>query len=215
MKDVYSEKFTADELVEGLERLAFALADRRGRTEPRPIESLVAEEMRLFEERTLGHSSGGLLTGLKPVDAMLGGLRPRLYILAVRPGVGKSSLALNVADNVADRGEPALFISLEMDESELTQRFLARRAGIDSKRISHPLTAMDEHRAKLASAVERVPGTPLAIIDTPAITTTQIASACRRHKSAPTGLPWPSCTMPSTFSRRTVASLPRRANGGC
>lgn len=183
MKDVYSDLFTADELVEGLERRAFALADRRGRIVAEPIEDLVAEEMRLFDERTIGGGGGGLLTGINPIDSMLGGLRPRLYILAARPGEGKSSLALNIADNVASTGEPSLFFSLEMDDSELAQRFLASRAGINSKKISDPKFAMDEDRAKLDRAVSGIAGTPLSIVDTPAITTAQIASACRRHKS--------------------------------
>lgn len=185
MKDVYSNNFTADELVEAVERRTYALVDRRGRVEPRPIGDLVAEQMRLFEERSLGVGSDGVATGFGPLDKMLGGLRPRLYILGARPGEGKSSVALNVADHVGTGSAPVLFFSLEMDDEELTQRFLSSRAGVDSAKIRIPAYAMDGDRAKLYRAADRIEEDRprISIVDTPAMTTAQIASACRRYKT--------------------------------
>jgi replicative DNA helicase len=183
LREVYSEAFTSDQLVESFERRAFALGDRRGAIEPRQIETLVAEEMRLFEERSSGGGGGGVMSGISELDVILGGFRPRLYILGARPGEGKSSLALNVADHVASKGEGALFFSLEMDDAELAQRFLAGRARINSKVIRVPAGALDSDRRKLYEAIPEVEGTPLWIVETASVTTSQIAGACRRHKA--------------------------------
>ena len=82
--------------------------------------------------------SGRLVkTGLIAIDETLGGgmLPGGFYILAARPGCGKTALALQIADNVAERGGAVLFVSLEMDVSQLQARRLSRRTGISSTRL--------------------------------------------------------------------------------
>ena len=75
-------------------------------------------------------------TGLQPIDETLGGgmLPGGFYILAARPGCGKTALALQIADNVAKSGA-VLFVTLEMDVSQLQARRLSRRTGISSTRL--------------------------------------------------------------------------------
>ena len=75
-------------------------------------------------------------TGLQPIDETLGGgmLPGGFYILAARPGCGKTALALQIADNVAKSGA-VLFVTLEMDVSQLQARRLSRRTGIFSTRL--------------------------------------------------------------------------------
>ena len=82
--------------------------------------------------------SGRLVkTGLAAIDNTLGGgmLPGGFYILAARPGCGKTALALQIADNVAERGGAVLFVSLEMDVSQIQARRLSRRTGISSTRL--------------------------------------------------------------------------------
>lgn len=82
--------------------------------------------------------SGRLVkTGLAAIDNTLGGgmLPGGFYILAARPGCGKTALALQIADNVAEHGGAVLFVSLEMDVSQLQARRLSRRTGISSTRL--------------------------------------------------------------------------------
>ena len=68
----------------------------------------------------------GIPTGFPDLDRMLGGLRrSKLYVLAARPGYGKSALALNIAANIVQHARHALFFSLEMDEGELAERLLS------------------------------------------------------------------------------------------
>lgn len=74
----------------------------------------------------------GVPTGLTDVDKKIGGFRPGdLIVLAARPGVGKTSLALNMAVNAAEKGVKVAFFSLEMSTSQLVQRIISSKAGVD------------------------------------------------------------------------------------
>ena len=100
--------------------------------------------------------SGKLIkTGLEPIDSTLGGgmLPGGFYILAARPGCGKTALALQIADNAAKEGA-VLFVSLEMDVSQLQARRLSRRTGISSSRLllDEHLTAGEWQAVKTANA---------------------------------------------------------------
>lgn len=183
LREAYSNEFSADELVENFERRAFAIGQRASEAEAKPIDSLVDEAIARFEQRSIGGGGSGLLTGFGPLDAMLGGFRPRLYILGARPGCGKSSLALNIADNVATEGEAVLFFSLEMDDEELTERFIASRAGVNSRQLRVPAIAHDDDRTRIYRSIPEIQGVPLSIVETAGISTAKIASTCRRHKA--------------------------------
>lgn len=93
-------------------------------------------------------------TGLKPIDDTLGGgmLPGGFYILAARPGCGKTALALQIADGVAKSGA-VLFVTLEMDVSQLQARRLSRRTGISSTRLllDENLSAEEWQRVKAAN----------------------------------------------------------------
>lgn len=76
----------------------------------------------------------GIPTGFKDLDNILAGLqRSDLFILAARPSMGKTALALNLAHNVAVKaGQPVLLFSLEMSKEQLVDRLLAAEAGVDA-----------------------------------------------------------------------------------
>lgn len=100
-------------------------------------------------------------TGLQPIDETLGGgmLPGGLYILAARPGCGKTALALQIADNVAKSGA-VLFVTLEMDVSQLQARRLSRRTGISSTRLllDERLSAEEWQQVQIANVeLSRLP----------------------------------------------------------
>lgn len=90
----------------------------------------------------------GVPTGYKYLDKLLGGLRTsKMLVLAARPGVGKTSLALNIAATAVKSGLHVLFFSLEMDEDELMQRWVSMEAGIDSTKLRDgKLSDLEEER---------------------------------------------------------------------
>jgi replicative DNA helicase len=94
-----------------------------------PLSDVMDRYLSEFEQKRnelLDGKPSGIPTGFPDLDKMLGGLRrSKLYVLAARPGYGKSALALNIASNMIAHAKHALFFSLEMDEGELAERLLS------------------------------------------------------------------------------------------
>ena len=96
-----------------------------------PMFSEVLEAIESLEE--LGSDLTGLATGFSDIDKKLAGLQPaNLVVIAARPAMGKSSLGLNIATNVASQGEPVAVFSLEMSKEEIVQRILSSVGKVDS-----------------------------------------------------------------------------------
>ena len=143
-----------------------------------------------------GHISGKT-TGLTSINDKVGGLHNSdLIILAGRPGMGKSSLATNIAFNCADRllrdrrdgiddaksvGAGAALFSLEMSADQLATRILAEQAAISSEALRMGKISRDDFQ-KLSFASQRLAELPLYIDDTPALTIAGLRTRARRLK---------------------------------
>lgn len=111
---------------------------------------------RIRQAYQAGEAMFGLRTGFTDIDnALLGFWGGQLVIVAARPGQGKSTLALNIAENIADRAEAGLLVSLEMSGDELAVRSLSRAAEVDSLRLTTGLITEDEAK-KLSPGIEVV-----------------------------------------------------------
>lgn len=111
----------------------------------------VAERCREVAKRP--GSSRGISTGLRQIDGIVGGLHPAEYVvLAARPAMGKTALALNIAENVAGQGHHVAVFSLEMTRDQLGARTMAAAAGIDSRVLRQGVATADDGRR----LVERV-----------------------------------------------------------
>lgn len=134
-------------------------------------------------DRNAGEISG-LSTGFASVDSRLLGLQPgQMIIIAARPGMGKTSLALNWVTNVAKSTKlPVVMFSLEMVSSELSMKILSSEASIDSRKIR----TKDYHEGDLrnmANAVQLLSQVPIYINDSGATTLIDIRSQSRRIKA--------------------------------
>ena len=112
----------------------------------------------------------GAMTGFRDLDEMTLGLQDQdLIILAARPSVGKTALAINLAHGVATADEPrdVLFFSLEMSRDQLMQRMEAMHSGIDSMRI-RTLRMSNEEAARYVETLGHLEAVPIAIDETPA-----------------------------------------------
>jgi replicative DNA helicase len=108
--------------------------------------------------------------------------RGELTVLAARPSMGKTALALNIAEHVAiGLQQPVLFVSLEMAAIELTNRLLCSRARVDGQRLRRGMLSQRE-QAKLVDEAGRISSAPLYIDETTARNITAIASTARRVK---------------------------------
>jgi replicative DNA helicase len=143
-----------------------------------------------------GHISGKT-TGLTSVNQKIGGLHDSdLIILAGRPGMGKTSLATNIAFNAADRirrdradgipdeksvGAATAFFSLEMSADQLATRILAEQSGISSEALRMGKISREDFQ-QLSYASQRLAELPLYIDDTPALTIAALRTRARRLK---------------------------------
>src|SRR5476651_2483890 len=142
-----------------------------------------------------GGRISGLITGFTDIDSLLGGLQPSdLIILAGRPGMGKSSLATNMAFHSArayvqdmeagadvPRGAPVLLFSLEMAAQQLSARILSEQTEIDMWKIRNGKFSEQEWE-KFVLAMQDLSTLPLYIDDTGGISMAQIAARARRMK---------------------------------
>jgi replicative DNA helicase len=183
-REVESNNYTADELVERSERRILAIGQRRSRQEPRSIAEVTADAMTRIRAKKAGQIAGGLMTGFVDLDYLVGGFRPgQVIVLAARPSMGKTALALKIAENITDRSKSGvLFMSIEMSESELGERYLSLRSSVPMRKIQQPSFASEVDLEKLQAAIA-TDGTPLFIDESPSVTPTQISTIARRLKS--------------------------------
>ena len=177
------------ERVEGREAPAAILADAgrrlddlaaRGSTGTlvSPTEGLLA----FYRQRDAvddGDAKGYVCTGYMALDELLGGglLNSGLYLLAARPGMGKTTLALNIADRVA-QADPVLFVSLEMDTEQLSAKRLSRETGVPTQKLlMQPLTQEEEDR--VAQAAKKLSGLSLWSNAAPTVTVDDIGVLAR------------------------------------
>jgi replicative DNA helicase len=164
------------------EQAVLSVAERRSSQsllEVGPMFKDVLEHIELLEQQ--GSEVTGLATGFVDLDKKLAGLQPaNLVVIAGRPAMGKSSLALNIATNAAAAGEPVAIFSLEMSKEEIVQRILSSVGKVDSMKLrSGQLGPLWQ---RVVDAAGRMYKAPIYIDDSPVVTVTDIRAKCRRLK---------------------------------
>ena len=184
---------TVGELLDEAEGRLMALVSDAvaARNEPRGLSDVLGDVIQEVENRLARDSSiSGLATGLTDLDAKLDGLNPGdLIIIAGRPSMGKTAIAVNIAEHVSvvDR-KPVMIFSLEMSDKQLGSRMISSVGGIDGKRLKSGRLTDDDWQL-MTDALGRMHEAPLVIDETPAISTAQIrARARRQHRKEPLGL---------------------------
>jgi replicative DNA helicase len=174
----------AEEILDRAETLIFQLADDRIRTGLVGVKDLVRESYdRLERMLSEGRQITGLPTGYRQLDQLTSGLQPsELIILAARPSMGKTALALNIAENIAmSEGQPIAIFSLEMSKEALLMRLLASHARLDMHRFRTGHLGREEGRRMTASLGE-LADAPVWIDDSGSATVSEIGAKARRLK---------------------------------
>jgi replicative DNA helicase len=173
------------DLVDRAEQLVFELSQSRVSSEFAHIEALLKES---FERITALYEAGeevtGVPSGFRDIDRLTSGFQPgNLIIVAARPSMGKSGLALCMAANVAVRKElPVAMFTLEMSKSEVTQRLMCSEAKVESQRLRTGKLGADDW-PRLTAACDKLAKAPIYVDDTGSITMMEIRSKARRLKS--------------------------------
>jgi replicative DNA helicase len=175
----------AVELVDRAEQVLFELSQQRVTGEFTHIEQLLKES---FERITALYEAGaevtGVPSGFRDLDRLTSGFQPgNLIIVAARPSMGKSALALCMAANLAVRHEtPVALFTLEMSKAEVTQRLMCSEAKVESQRLRTGKLAQDDW-PRLTAACDKLAKAPIYVDDTGSINMMEIRSKARRLKS--------------------------------
>ncbi len=168
------------------EQSVYAVSDRRVGSGLALIDPLLGQAVETAELRAQqGGDVTGLPTGFRDLDRKLAGLhKSNLVILASRPGMGKTALALNIAQNVGSSGEAVAVFSLEMSREEIVSRMLCAAGRIDSQNLrTGKLT--DHDFTKLSQAANQLYKKPIYVDDSPGMTVTEIRAKSRRLARRP------------------------------
>lgn len=180
----YRTPETFSQLIDESGQAVLALGRQNKSTQVHDISSVVDETLDdLAEQRQ--NPDIGIKTGIVDVDTRLMALRPGgLYVLAARPGVGKTSLALKIVANIAGHSENpsgVLFFSLEVDRKDLVKKLLCSEASVDFKALE-PGGILEEHdMERVAQAAKNFKQWNLALMDVSDLTVHALRSVVKRR----------------------------------
>ena len=181
VRDAYAAETQAKELMDRAASNMMLLCETQSVNQVSDMAALMMN-VSDYMDRKLKGLVDGVKTGFTDLDNLIGGLHPNeLIILAARPSMGKTALALNIAENVALGKQTVLFVSLEMAKIELALRLICSRTKLNSHKIRRNLLSKEELRLFLDAAGE-LGNVPMYIDDTPSRSIAEIAAVARKLK---------------------------------
>jgi replicative DNA helicase len=177
-----TEKNTAEAINEA-QQIILSLSLSGGKRRIQTAREIAKQTFAVIEERSKrGDALPGLSTGLRKLDELTLGLQDgELFIIAARPGMGKTALAIGIAHHVAQEGTPVYFFSAEMPSETLMIRMFSGTTGIDSHQLRRG-SLFGSSWASLARAAESIGSIPLFIDDGSDLTPTELRATARRLK---------------------------------
>ena len=173
---------TGKDVLDVAEQRIYALRQGRADRGLTPISKVLLEVMDRLDELAASSSDiSGLSTGLRGLDRAISGLnRSDLILLAARPGMGKTSMALNILLEVGKRsGKQAAFFSLEMNREQLAMRLISGECFLDNKKLVTGKLS-EEDWDKIAVAMDSLNRANILIDDDSSVTVADISARCRR-----------------------------------
>jgi len=181
----YDAAENPEELLDRAEQMIFSIKERRLRRQLLPLKAFIHDSFELVEKlyREKRHITG-VGTGFTDLDRLTSGLQPSdLIIVGARPSVGKTALALNIAQHAAIASQvPVAVFSLEMSKEQLVLRMLCSEARVSSHKVRSGYISQNEWPA-LVSAAGILHSAPMYIDDSAALTPLEIRAKARRLKS--------------------------------
>jgi replicative DNA helicase len=180
----FEDRGEVDRVIEFAQSAIFELSEDQNKKAFFPISKIIEANIDALEERQGNRALvTGVGTGFTRLDKLTSGFQNSdLIILAARPAMGKTALALNMARNAAvDSGVPVAVFSLEMSKEQLSMRMLCAEARVDSSRIRGGFLKESDW-TRITDAADRLTEAPIFIDDSPDISTTTIRTKSMRLK---------------------------------
>ncbi|MEA4862435.1 MAG: replicative DNA helicase [Victivallaceae bacterium] len=182
----YDADRNPDEIIEKVEKSVFDVRFATEKSQVVDLKSGLTQEFQHILDIANGKEKIGIQTGYPKLDALTGGLKPgEMFVLAARPSIGKTSLALNIIRNVAAGPEKArvLFFSLEMSAAQIFRRLLCTEADVTEANIrDHKFQNTDV--PKLTRAVSGLRSASIWVDPTPALSIGAVQARARRLKNS-------------------------------
>jgi replicative DNA helicase len=188
----YGEFGSYEEFLDDAETQIFKVAQQNRRESFQPVSELLGDVVNELQTRSMERRQiTGVPTGFTKLDEISAGLQPEnLIVVAARPGVGKTSWAINVATHAAlDHGIPVLIFSLEMSKFELMERMLAGEARIDSSKMRRGMIEYGDWKSHIYPAADRLTKAPILIDDSAAPNILELRAKARRFRGNPKYFP--------------------------
>ncbi len=184
VNDCFDEQNKVDAVLDSAEKTIFEIALKKARQGFHKIDHILKDVLDIMD-KLYGKKEAitGIPSGFPDLDKLTAGFQNSdLIILAARPSVGKTALALNFAQNAAIRHKiPTAVFSLEMSKEMLAQRLLCAEAEIDSQKIK-TASLSDSGWKRLVKSIERLSEAPIFIDDSPILTAMEMRAKARRLK---------------------------------
>jgi replicative DNA helicase len=189
MDQAYASSDDAEAVADGAEQRIYDVARRDDREDIAVLRDLVSDAMADLESiQNRDSAYTGIPTGFVDLDNLMSGLQPgNLIVVAARPGIGKSSLAMNIARNIAVDKQPVAMFSLEMSRMEIGMRLLCAEARVPWDRIRNKRVGPDDWQ-RVVHAAEILHDAPLSIVDSGNVNIVDIRAKARRMRSSNHGL---------------------------
>ncbi|WP_296268387.1 replicative DNA helicase [Pseudomonas sp. UBA6562] len=193
INEVAHEQASVEDKVSLAQSIVLGLDAAGKEGECQMIGDILADHVEILQERLdrfeQGEIMDGLSTGILDLDKYTQGLKPgQMIVIAGRPAMGKTTLAMNVAADVAvGQKKPVLVVSLEMSKTQLMDRLLAAVGGIPLPALKSGVCAAD-HVTELNAATLKLRDAPLCVSDVPVMTMPRIRSIARRQSHRMGGL---------------------------
>lgn len=181
IEDAYEETETVEDILEIAAKKIFSITTQNKTTDFEALSSITQKSLDRIKDITNNpEKMQGIPTGFLDLERVLNGLqRSDMIILAARPSMGKTALALNIAKNAARKGNVVAIFSLEMGKGQLAKRLLATESGVNSQRINRGELDYNEME-QLLLAVDRLSKLKVYIDDNGGQTILEIRSKARR-----------------------------------
>ena len=181
IESIYSGKSDVSEIIQALNNRIESAESRETNIEDITVESAFSEALKLIDKRIKSEGKlTGLSTGYYDLDDRLGGLQSGdLIILAARPSMGKTALALNIAEKAALMKKRVLFVSLEMSKAQLATRLLSSQSRISQFDIRRGYLT-DRQLAVITQKADRFSALPLFLDDSSALSIFELTARARR-----------------------------------
>jgi replicative DNA helicase len=186
----YEEANDAETAIDRAEAILFEISQRRSAAGFESLELLLQQAFdRLEYLHTHRGQILGVPSGLSQLDALLGGFQPSdMIVLAARPSVGKTSLALNIAQHAAVReGKKVAIFSLEMSKEQLALRLLSAESGINPRPLQTGFLEETDW-SRIATVMNDMAHAPLWIDDSPGLTVMELRTKARRLEMEQNGI---------------------------